>query len=409
MLDLMSKITGCLTAAAAPLGRRLGEFVPTATAKGIRILSTDGTHTFCGYYDVSPFHCDKKYLLALRADQASISSPHATNSRADVGYYDLDLVEPRFYKIADTGCWNWQQGCRLQWLPADTNLIAYNDISSSGYRMIVREAFGDRIVNDIDAPFYALHEKESKTLSLNFARLHQYRRGYGYHNFPDAFAAELAPRNDGLWLVNLNDGRKELLVSYDELAAFEARPAMTGAAHYLNHLQWAPDGRTIIFFHQWVGTEGKKQGRLIILDPVGGLRELDPLLRPSHTAWSPTGKLLVTGHRKDSAAMYHLYDIASGQRFDCLPAIRQDGHPSFLTAEEIISDTYPDFFGRQTLYRQKLDPASPRDKLATFYVPAEYQGELRCDFHPRLSSSHQEIAIDIIHNSFRAVAVRSLK
>lgn len=402
--EFFQKMLKRLVNLSAPYSRRLGGIIRPVTPGNVQIFHEKNAHIFCGYYDVTPFDHTERYLLALRCCQANVS-PHDTGVMADIGYYDLNNKNSEFHKVAQTGCWNWQQGCRQQWLPGNAHLMAYNEVSANGYRMIICDAISGALRKTFDIPFYALHKTQMRALSLNFSRLHQYRRGYGYHNFPDIFLAELAPLNDGLWQIDIESGKTTLLVNYQELADFAARPDMTGAFHYLNHLQWAPDGETIIFFHQWVGSAGKKQGRLILRDPNGLLRELDPLLRPSHTAWSPEGKFLVTGHRKNSPAMYHLYDVATHEREDLAFSTQDDGHPSFLTGQRIISDTYPDLWGRQNLYLQDIYQASPYRKLATFYVPPDYQGETRCDFHPRLSPSGRWVAIDVVYNSVRAVAV----
>ena len=47
--------------------------------------------------------------------------------------------------------------------------------------------------------------------------MYDYRPGYGYSNVKDNFYSEIAPKKDGIFIVDLATGKYMLLVSYFQL------------------------------------------------------------------------------------------------------------------------------------------------------------------------------------------------
>ncbi len=389
----------------SPLLRHRGRIFPDSFPQGTSFFYVPDAHIHCGYYDVSPLDRAAKRLLVLRAAQDNIS-PHVTGQPAEIGYYYVSENSPQFIKIADTRAWNWQQAARQQWVPYHPDYIQYNDFDGRDYCSHVRNIKDGQLVKTYKCPIYALHPDGKLALSLNFSRLHHYRPGYGYHNKIDSAVAVLSPDDDGLFLCHADTGEKELLVSLRQLADFNPFGDMATAGHYINHLQWAPDGQSIIFFHQWQAQgKKKKQGRLILREASGKLRVIAPHIRPSHTAWRDDGALLVTGYSSESTAMYHLLTKDYEDITDVCPDASVDGHPSFIDAQTVLSDTYANIFGFQSLFTCDLHESIGRNVLASCYLPPDYHGEMRCDLHPRLSPQKDSVVIDIVKKGRRAVAV----
>lgn len=379
--------------------RVCGKYISENVPSDARVFSDRDAHIYCGYYDVTPFNKDNSKLLALRVVGKNIS-PHDSNIKAEIGYYNLDYAQ--FIKIAETTAWNWQQGCRLQWLSQTTDTIIYNDFRNNSFVSIARSLKENTNERIYERPIYALRKDGLLALSLDFTRLHRYRRGYGYHNMPAP--ENSAPDNDGLWQMDMKSGASKLLVSLLQIAAFMPQENMFGAYHYLNHLQWAPDGETIVFFHLWYSNGKKKNSRLMILRD-GILSKLQAPIRPSHTGWSQDGSLLLTGLKSGSKNTYHLFQDMLEEGLE-IP-ITVDGHPSFINEQAFISDTYPNAMGHQSLYVSDL--RGNRKDIASFYLPINYTGEMRCDLHPRLSPDQRICAVDIIKDSKRAIAIIPVK
>ena len=94
--------------------------------EAVRIsFNTECKHHFFGYYDKCPWSKDGRFLLALETDFLE-RLPNGKD-KADIGIIDLEGNRV-FSKIAETRAWNWQQGCRLQWLGPDFNTrVIFND------------------------------------------------------------------------------------------------------------------------------------------------------------------------------------------------------------------------------------------------------------------------------------------
>jgi len=74
-----------------------------------------------------------------------------------------------------------------------------------------------------------------------------------------------------------------------------------------------------------------------------------------------------------------------------------DGHCSYLPGNQwIVCDTYPDRQRKQHVYLFHV-PTGRRVPLGAFLLPKEYQGEWRCDTHPRFSPHGRFITIDSPH------------
>lgn len=83
----------------------------------------------------------------------------------------------RFYKIAETAAWNFQQGAMLQWFEADFSIIA-NDFDGTKYVARVFGLNGSEL-DRYDAPFAALNLFSKYAVSVNFSRIYDFRKGYG--------------------------------------------------------------------------------------------------------------------------------------------------------------------------------------------------------------------------------------
>lgn len=369
------------------------------------ILSDNDAHIFAGYYDVTPIEpVYQSKILALRCPHDE-KSPHDSNCKAEIVFFDISCKNRKLHRISTTYCWNWQQGCRLQWVPSHADMIAYNDYLDLHGRCIMLSIESGETIH-FPVPLYSFHESGKKFLSLSFERMHVFRRGYGYHQNAALDNLDKAPHDDGIWSYDIETNDLSLLVSLRQLADFQSSQLMSEAYHYINHAKWLPDGR-IVFYHLWHNGRTKKQSRLMMLDAGGKLSSIDSELRPSHTANGFDAKnFLVTGIKNGIKGLYHTYDLDRGVYKGATFDIYEDGHPTFLAEDLIVTDTYPDLFGRQSVYLKNRD--GKKTILAKVFLPPEFSGELRCDTHPRVSSDNKMVAFDFVKGRRRAVAILPL-
>ena len=368
--------------------------------EGARLLYEDGAHIFFGYYDITPFSSDGRYILANRV-HTDVVSPHSQNTPPlmEVGYFDLTQNNPEFISLGKTSSWNWQQGCRLQWLGKGNDKIIFNIFSDDQFKSCIISFPDGRVLDTLDDPVYAVDDAGEYAITLNFSQLHEARPGYGYHQ-------KAKNSENGLSLINVINKTKTRIITLQDIKSLSPTSNMAKANHhYINHADFIPNSKRIQFFHIWLNDKNKKNNRLITLDREGNKScILVSDMRPAHYTWLNNKDVLVTGLDKNGSFKYALYCDNKGHIYD-LPQdiLDQDGHPSVIK-NFMISDTYPSKFGRQNLFI--FDMILKRKKiLASFYMPNTFSGEMRCDLHPRIAPLHNQISVDMVYNKHRAQCI----
>lgn len=380
-----------------------GRVLPDRIPDNTKIFSSFGAHVYFGYYDVSPFGADGSKILATRT-MADNVSPHDSGDTLDVGYYHLNSPDQEFIKIGESRAWNWQQGCRLQWVPNPAERILYNNFDGKRFVTCVYDVCGRKNVRTLDMPVYAVSPQGDFALGLDFSLLHQNRRGYGYSN---SAAGQFDPAV-AVYKISLNGYGVSNLFSMNDI-----RNSVGGAPYdcdYINHLSYAPDGQHFLFFYIRV-IKQKRVTYLFVASADGsGLKHIAAGYSPSHYAWRDDGMLLLTAQKRETKLMKYLLVDAKANSNICINhnGLDVDGHPTFINSSVFISDTYPSRLGHQTLFTDSINRAE-RQEIASFYLPPSFSGEKRCDLHPRLSHCKKFVCVDIIRDGRRAMAVVPIK
>jgi hypothetical protein len=380
--------------------RLLGKLIPDSYPASTFFLLQPEKHVFFGYYDVSPFHSDQDIALAMMADIAN-ESPHIHHPEIKIGFFNLKDKDLKFQPLTQSMSWNWQQGCRLQWMPGEGANFLFNDYESGRYISKVFSLSERTVRKKYDMPVYAVSCNGETALTLDFERLHRYRPGYGYNNgsknqFND---------NVAVYLMDLRNSEQTSFILYSQLHDIMGKPYEN--KEYINHLSFSPDGKTFLFFYVKI-EKGKRKTSLFLSHTEK--KELKYILggySPSHYCWKNEKTILITAFKNDGRKRLHylLVDSDSG-KFKIVNEqhLKKDGHPSFINDDHFISDTYPSLLGHQQLFAAN-GKATYRQNIASFYLPQEFAGETRCDLHPRLSQQKDKICTDIVKNGKRAMAV----
>lgn len=370
-------------------------------------LIEKNSHLFFGYYDICPFNFNDDKILALRLSKEN-SNGCLKHKNIDVGYFDLHKKE--YIKTEETAAWCWQQGCRLQWYPLEgygkNDLILYNTLINEKYRCIVQNIETKEIRKVINRPIYSVTPDGKFGLSINFSRLGRLRPGYGYEVLPDETENEPRPENDGIWLIDIDTNSIKLLFSIKEISNIEPSDSMKNAEHYINHISINPSGTRFLFFHVWL-ILNKRFTRLITSDLDGN----DPYVlyneeHVSHYTWKSDLEILCFSTHRNSGSRYHLYtDKNIDYKIIGNGLLCEDGHPSFSPNKElIITDTYPDKYGERNLLLYN-DSKQSLNNIGKFYSPFKYQGESRCDLHPRWNRTGSHVVIDSAHEGQRGMYI----
>lgn len=360
----------------------------------IRMTPLDGEH-LCGYYDKSPWDATGKRFLTLRIPRGD-RHPRPGET-AEIRLVSAD--DPaRFQPLAACNTWNLQQGCMLQWLGPDfSRRIIYNDFRDGGYCSVIREVSSGR-ESLLSRPVYAVSRDGAQALSLDFARLHRMRPGYGYSILPDSTSDVLCPDSPCIWHIDINKGAVRPIMRYTDLLRFESRPEMVNAEHKVNHLMIAPSGNRFMLLHRWriVGARRANHTRLVTADMEGsGMWNLLDSGMVSHCCFRDDGRILAWARGPEVGNGYvMLMDQTNCADYMWDGRLRTDGHPSYSPdGRYVVTDTYPDRCRRARVI--VIDTESEEMRVAACVLAHfRYDGEVRCDLHPRWSHDGTGICFD---------------
>lgn len=411
---IFSTRRGFISAAVAGVGSTaLGQLPPGANKPDTinlraRAVTRGPKHHWFGYYDKCPWDSTGRYLLAMESDFCDRQP--LPGETITVGMVDLKR-DDAFIPLAKTSAWSWQQGTMLQWLgTAPDREIVFNSIEGSTPNARIQNVHTGK-ARSLPMPIYALSNDGSRAITLDFARLHRLRPGYGYASYPERFADEPAPDRLGIWSFDLNTPKPELIVTLKQLAAYKPDARFAGAHHWVNHLQFNPGGTRFVFLHRWRIGAKPWTTRLFTVKPDGSDLHLHlDTGMVSHFDWRDDKTLLAWVKAPSSGNAFALIDVTT----DALTPVgagvlTQDGHCSYSPDRKwILNDTYPDKNRLQWL--MLYDPkTSRRFDLNQFHSPKQFTGPTRCDLHPRWNRDGTQVCFDGCHEPQRQVYVIDVK
>jgi hypothetical protein len=382
-------------------------------------LTKGPKHHFFGYYDIQTWDSTGKYVLALESDfDDRFPAPDDT---VTIGMVEWETKE--FHPLTNTHAWNLQQGCMLHWLPTESDRkIIYNDRDGDRFVAVVMDVFtGHKRI--LPRPVAGLSNDGSKAFSLNYARMRECRRVVGYAGVDALNIDSPHPADDGLFLLDLETGESDLLVSFAQ--AFELNPIddLRERPMWFNHATVNTDDSRVSWHVCYSPAEGPRAGSrtsAFFLANLDGsdLTYLTPYYHVSHHDWLDAERLLVWTNMDGQGEAFYLLNVVT-REFHAVARdeVTHDGHCSFTRdGRWLLSDTYPDAERMQTLSLWNME----EQRLATlgrFYarpnpvsaVPAEKSrsivspDDVRCDLHPRWDRRNRWISFDSVHEGTRQV------
>src|SRR4051794_3778049 len=261
-----------------------GAGLSRAASIPVRAITRGPSYHWFGYYDKLQFDPESRYALGI-ANRFQHRLPTADDT-IDIGMVDTGDHD-KWIPLGSSRSWSWHQGSMLQWMPGSRDEVIWNDREGDHFvaRIVnVRTRRERRVARAI----YCLTPDARFGLVNDFARSFSMRPETGYAGGRDPYAGDPAPKESGVWRVDLRTGASELIVSlWDVLQIPLADGDWSGSKHYFDHLLVAPDGKRFAFFQRW----GKGPGlgfstRMFTADVAGGrVRMIDPSGKSSHYNW----------------------------------------------------------------------------------------------------------------------------
>lgn len=378
-----------------------------------QITFSPGYHWFA-YYDKLECDPSNRYVLAMRTDFEGRSP----TDKDDIEIGMIDLKDGcKWIRLGKSSSWGWQQGCQLQFIPKSDSLVIWNDrIDGKFVSKICDIKTGKTRI--LPSNIYALSPDGTWALTLDFARVNDTRPGYGYKGEKDKYSGENAPKESGIWKVDLATGESKLIISLAQAAAIPNPydPDFCQAKHWFNHILVSPDGKRFIFLHRWKYSDLEKSEkysnvggfgtRMFTADADGkNLRVIDPYNFTSHFIWEDEKHIVAWTKVPGKGFGFFRFEDAEGGKVEQVGkgVMDRNGHNTFIGSSEwILNDTYPDKMGFQTVYIYNTKTGMRRD-LAKLKSPKAYSGEWRCDLHPRSTQDGKFIFIDSAHENGRQI------
>ena len=312
-----------------------------------------------GYYDKWQFDPSGRYVLGM--ETTFENRPPEPNDVIKIGV--IDLVDgDSWTELGESRAWGWQQGCMLQFIPGSESKVIWNDREEDRFVSHMVDIH-TKEKRTFPFPIYTLSPDGKTAMSLDFDRVNNLRRGYGYAGIPDPNADDIAPEGAGIYKCDLETGEKKLVISLADMMDMPLPesddPAFTEdyfqLHHWFNHLLFNTDGSRFIFLHRWKSSGNGEVGGFGTLmytaTPDGeDLRLVDPSGYTSHFIWrDPTHIMAWSYHDSHGHAFYVFedqpYDEPEGMG---IGVMTRNGHNTYLPGSEyILNDTYPDKENRQ--------------------------------------------------------------
>lgn len=362
------------------------------------ITPNDGYEYFFGYYDLQPYDKSMRYHLAHRVKFRS-KRPSADDI-AEVGY--INLENNTFIKVAETKSWNFQQGALLVWFE-DGKSILFNDFD--GYKNISRVVdITGKEIRRFNLPLGAVNKDRTKGLAINFNRILDFRKGYGYSNVKDAFFDVFAPEDDGIFLVDLLTGKTQLILSYSQMKdAFSEQP-FTDQKLVVNHVTFNPSGNQFVFLLRNFPQEGSKWGTVLAVGDLNGkVKKLTNFQVNSHYSYKDDNTLAIwSGLPKYGV---YVFDTVSGKRYmlDNNVVNHGDIHVNFSADGNcFIGDGYVEENSSRFVYKYDFTTGIAQRLFGVYSEPVA-DTDIRCDLHARFSPDEKRISFDTTQNKRREI------
>ena len=363
---------------------------------------------FFGFHDVSPFSNDEKYILSNKLE-IPLRMPEQGDALT-VGYWNQDFSE--FTAVRQTFAWNYHKGCRLQWRGNNTKEFIFNNTVKDHLGANICSLDQSEIV-EIDYPIDTVSPDGRYAASFSYERLNRYMPGYGYLLSDSAFFEEPNSEHTGLFLIDLENNERKLILSLRQLAAIRPEPTMKNANHYVTHTEFSPDGKKIAFLHRWTFDDpAKRWTRLITCDLDGSNIYVSPTSgMVSHYVWDKDYGILAYCQIEGKDGHYLFSDFTMQTYRRVAKELNSDGHQSFVPSKKMFI-TYPDRRRRAKLFLVEIETDRVYE-IANIKSPKEFQPPTvekhwTCDLHPRVSPSGKYVCFDSVYTGKRALSIMSL-
>ena len=290
-------------------------------------ITSGSKHHFFGYIgqcQTIPWNASNRYILGMEME--NIDRLPKPEEAATIFIVDTQN-DNKIIRLDKTHAWNPQQGTMFYWNPlAPETQFFFNDrdVKTGKVYTVIYDIEKKKRVREFryeDTPIGngGVAADGSAWLGINYGRLARLRLVTGYPEALDWSKDEIAPKNDGIFIVDIKTGDKRLLVSYRQLEEklLEIRPDLNHTGLFINHTLWNRDANRVYFYARagWSKTmknKGDQVNTPCSINADGTGLTLHEQFIGGHPEWAEGN--LVIGSAKiedDGKSMQVLYNIDS--------------------------------------------------------------------------------------------------
>lgn len=364
-------------------------------------------HLFASYYGINSFSRNQRYVTVLETD-VRFAIPDE-NQPAKLGIVDLKTRE--FIPVTQTRAWNFQQGCMAHWLETDPdNLIIFNDFRDGSFVSVILNVHTREELKVIPHPVSAVSPDGREAVSVNFARLRTTRPDYGYGGEgQDARLGVQFPEDDGIFLVDLETGAADLIVSIADVRELVPEVPAEGL-EYFNHTLFSRGGSRIFWLAR--ATPERNTTAFTVNRDGSNLKACFPEgWGGSHFDWLNDEELMVTAEYEAEQWAHILFTVGqTDYRRLGKGLLDYDGHGTFSPdGRWMITDTYPSRGMReQKIYLMDMETEAVLP-IGRYQQPDGYHSGWRCDIHCRWSPKGDLVGFNSTHSGSRQVYLMEFK
>lgn len=373
-----------------------------------KIISPNDENCFFGYYDLNAFDSTGEMHLAGRT--SFIERIPEKNDILELGI----LKDNTFHKFAETTAWNFQQGAMLQYKPGSDDTVFYNVRAKDGYNTVIHNIVtGEK--KYFNKAVACISPDARFGLSINFERIFDFRKGYGYNGIADKFQNENRPKEDGIFLVDFLTGEEKLIISYEDI--YKRFPSNVTREEKLivNHITFnTASNRFLFLLRNFPGKNATSWGTtLITSDLAGNMHMVMENKFFSHYAWKNEKQILAFCTPETDAGLYLIDDITN--KTEKLKSPYPEGpfggdiHCIFSPDKRfILGDGYADEEGFRPIFLYDTETEEIK-KLLKSKSLMDSNWDIRCDLHARFNRCGNKISFDSVHDGMRRICTIDLK
>lgn len=382
-------------------------------------------HHFFGYIgqcQTIPWNASGRYILGLEIDR--IDRMPKPEEAATIFLVDTQ-ANNMIIKLDKTHAWNPQQGAMFYWNPlAAKTQFFFNDrdvrtgkVFTVLYDIEKNERIREYRFDDTPIGNGGVAVDGSAWLGINYGRLARLRLVTGYPEALDWSKDEIAPKNDGIFIIDIVTGEKKLLVSYYQLdqKIREIKPKLNHSGLFINHTLWNREASKVYFFARsgWSGSGGDKNNVPFSVNADGTGLTMHEIHIGGHPEWGAEENMLIGSERNEDRSKDRqiLYNV------DTKKITGQLGNPEIFPKPEGDISLSPDGnwfangYGKNghnfyTIYSM-ADGAYVKSAGIS---KGSYSGDIRIDPAPRWNRTNDAILVPgIAENGTRQMFIIRMK